>query len=112
MVKIHAQTIFSTTVHLTAESFFAAPTPMMADEMLCVVDTGIPSVVAVKITAEELVSAAKPLMGCNLTILCPNVLMIRQPPAAVPAAIVIAQTTLIHSAISTSFPGPGAGVCR
>src|SRR5687767_15444354 len=108
MVRIHAQTILSTTPHLTAENFLAAPTPMMALEMLCVVETGIPRVVAVKITAEELVSAAKPLIGCNFTILWPRVLIIRQPPAAVPAAIVIAQTTLIQSAISNSFPGSGS----
>ena len=60
-------------------------------------------------TAAELVSAAKPLMGCSFTILWPRVLMMRQPPTAVPAAIVSAQTTLIQTAISSPFPGAGAG---
>jgi len=36
------------------------------------------------------VSAAKPWMGCSFTILCPIVRMMRQPPAAVPAAMVSA----------------------
>ena len=38
-----------------------------------------------------LVSAAKPCTGCSFTILWPSVRMIRQPPAAVPAAMVAAQ---------------------
>ena len=53
-----------------------------------------------KMTAAELASAAKPLIGCSFTILCPSVLMIRQPPAAVPAAMVIAQTTFTQTGIS------------
>lgn len=50
-------------------------------------------------------SAAKPSIGCNLTILWPRVLMMRQPPAAVPAAITSAQ---IQSSVFFSLPS----VCR
>ena len=57
------------------------------------------------ITVAELVSAAKPLIGCSLTILWPSVLMMRQPPAAVPAAMVSAHSTLIQTAISKPLLG-------
>ena len=43
------------------------------------------------------VCAAKPCMGCIFTTLWPSVRMMRQPPTAVPAAIVRAHTTLIHA---------------
>src|ERR1035437_3462067 len=43
------------------------------------------------------VCAAKPWIGCILTILWPRVRMMRQPPIAVPAAMVNAHTTLIHA---------------
>src|SRR3954471_20220321 len=99
-VSIQAQTIRCTTDHLMALKRLAEPTPMMAAEILCVVETGMPSFVAMKMTVAELVSAAKPLMGWSFTILWPSVLMMRHPPAAVPAAIVRAQTILIHRAIS------------
>src|SRR5690349_21234974 len=112
MVKIHAQTMRSTTLHLMALNRFAEPTPMMEAEMLCVVETGMPKNEATKITEAELASAANPLIGCSLTILGPRVLMMRQPPTAVPAAITRAQVTLIHSAISIDLPGAGSGVWR
>src|SRR5271165_4157593 len=111
MVKIHAQTMRSTTLHLMALNRFAQPTPMMEAEILCVVETGMPSHVARAMTVAELVSAAKPLMGCSFTILWPSVLMMRQPPTAVPDAIVNAQDTLIHTAISIGL-GAGSGVTR
>src|SRR5436190_2093208 len=112
MVRIQAQTMRSTTDHLMALRRREAPTPMMAAEMLWVVDTGMPRWVAARMTVAELASAAKPLMGCSFTILWPRVLMMRQPPTAVPEAMVKAQTTLIQSRISTSLPGPGSGEWR
>ena len=84
---------------------------MMAAEMLCVVDTGMPKCEARPMIVAEVVSAAKPCTGCSSTILCPSVLMIRQPPAAVPAAMTTAQTTLIQVAISRSWPGCRASGC-
>lgn len=42
MVNSQAQAIRSTTVQLSAPQRLAAPTPMIEDEMLCVVETGIP----------------------------------------------------------------------
>src|SRR5690242_8459876 len=83
----------------------AAPTPMIEADTLWVVDTGMPNADAVRITSAELVSAAKPLIGCSLTILWPSVLMMRQPPPAVPAAMVSAETTFTH----TGMAKPPAG---
>src|SRR5690625_3272531 len=77
----------STTVQRMALKRLAAPTPMIDVDTQCVVDTGMPKADAAKITSAPLVSATKPLMGCSLTILWPSVLMMRQPPPAVPAAI-------------------------
>src|SRR5438552_10349438 len=109
MVNNHAQTILSTTVHLIAFKRRAAPTPMIAAEILCVVETGMLRCVAARMTSAELVSAANPLMGCSFTILCPSVLIIRQPPNALPVAITSAQVTLMQTAIPMSFPGSGSG---
>lgn len=60
IVSSQAQTMRSTTVHLIAEKRLAAPTPMMAEEMLCVVDTGMPKCEAAKMTLADAVSAANP----------------------------------------------------
>src|SRR6185437_1341968 len=59
------------------------------------------------ITAADEVSAANPLIGCSLTILWPSVLMMRQPPPAVPAAITSAHTTFTHTGIVKVSALPG-----
>ena len=72
--------------------------------MTCVVESGIPSSEAPVIVIAAAVSAAKPWTGCSFTILWPIVRMMRQPPAAVPAAIVTAQRTMIQNGTwSTPF---------
>src|SRR5690606_15578191 len=109
MVRIQAQMMRSITPIFSARGFLAKPTPMIAVEMLWVVDTGMPKCAARVSTVAELVSAAKPWIGCSLTILWPRVLMIRQPPEAVPAAITMAQVITIHIAIWVPSPSPG---CR
>src|SRR3546814_3012510 len=74
-----------------------------ASDLVWVVDTGMPKwAVSVSMVAER-VSAAKPWIGCSLTILWPIVLMIFQPPEAVPSAITTAQVTTIQTAISCSL---------
>ena len=45
------------------------------------------------------VSAAKPWTGSSLTTCWPIVLMIRQPPAAVPSEIAVAARRMTHSGI-------------
>src|SRR5580692_6253639 len=100
MVKIQAQTMRSTTVHLMALKRRAQPTPMIEAAILWVVETGIPKTDAIAMTVAELASAAKPLIGWSFTIRWPRVLMMRQPPTAVPEAMVSAQRILIHRAIS------------
>src|SRR3546814_17544947 len=95
IVRIHAHTMRSITPSRSARGFLAKPTPMIAVEMLWVVDTGMPKWAASVRMVAELVSAAKPWIGCSLTILWPIVLMIFQPPAAVPSAITTAQAPTI-----------------
>ena len=73
------------------------PTPMIAPEMECVVDTGTPQLEAVRITVEAAASAANPCSGLSLIILWPRVLMMRQPPDAVPSAMAPAQESFTHS---------------
>ena len=53
-------------------------------------------------TVAEVVSAAKPLIGCSRETLRPRVLMMRRPPVAVPAAIVTAQMSLTQRGILNS----------
>src|SRR3546814_5557659 len=77
----------SITPSRSARGFLAKPTPMIAVEMLWVVDTGMPKWAASVRMVAELVSAAKQWIGCSLTILWPIVLMIFQPPEAVLSAI-------------------------
>ena len=82
------------------------PLIMMLVVMVWVVLTGMPMApVAARIVA-AVVSAAKPWTGFILTILWPRVLIMRQPPIAVPAAITNAQDTIIQLSMSFS-PPPG-----
>src|SRR3954451_22461265 len=55
-------------------------------------------------TDEATVSDPKPWGGRTSTTLVPSVLMMRQPPANVPSAIVVAQQRTTHS--GTWKPGP------
>ena len=80
---------------------------MMAPEMTCVVDTGIPKwAVASRIEA-AVVSAAKPWTGSSLATRWPIVRMIRQPPTAVPSDSAVADTTMTQ--IGTSNGRDDAG---
>src|SRR4051794_23052124 len=92
----------------TAETCLDAPTPMMLDEMTCVVLTGARIQVAVRITTAAAVSAAKPLIGRSRMMRWPIVFMIRQPPDAVPRAIAVAQATMTQT--GTANLGPAAGL--
>ena len=65
----------------------AAPTPIIAPVMVCVVDTGMPSQVAPNSVMAPPVSAQKPCIGVSRVILEPIVLTMRQPPNSVPSAI-------------------------
>src|SRR3954447_9308097 len=91
----------------TAESRFAAPAPMIAPDMTCVVDSGKPTCEADRMTAAPAPWAAKPWAGSILMIFEPIVLTIRQPPKYVPSAIALAEETTTHvgmSALGSMFP--------
>src|SRR6185295_14136824 len=87
MVMIQAVTIPFATPQRTADTFFAAPTPMIEPVIVWVVETGIPSSVAANSMIEPPVSAQQPCTGVSLVILLPIVWTMRQPPASVPIAI-------------------------
>ena len=93
-VSTQAVTSWPATVQRTAERRLVEPTPKMQAEMVCVVLTGAPSTDAPEMTRAADVSAAKPCTGSSLKILWPIVLMIFQPPSAVPIAMASAQTHL------------------
>lgn len=87
MVKIHAHNKLTVTPHLTAETLFDNPTPMIEPVMVCVVDTGILKCSVINSVIAPAVSAATPSKGVTLVILEPMVFTIFQPPDIVPNAI-------------------------
>ena len=89
--------IRTVTPHRTAETRRLEPTPMIAPLSTCVVETGIPRCEAARIVTAALVSAANPSTGFSSMIFVPIVLMIRTPPAIVPAPIATAQATMTQS---------------
>ena len=90
IVSIQAPTIFRAIPHLTAESLSVAPTPIIDEDITCVVLTGIPSPCETpnKVMAPA-VSAAAPSTGVNFVILVPIVLTILHPPTIVPSAMAV-----------------------
>ena len=68
MVKIHAHTILPATPQRTALMRWVEPTPTIAPVMVCVVDTGTPSTVAVNSVIAPPVSAQNPPTGLSLVI--------------------------------------------
>ena len=67
IVMIHASRMLRATPQRTLRTPPDEPTPMIALEMTCVVETGIPNDAAVRITVAAVVSAAKPWTGSSLT---------------------------------------------
>ena len=79
-MSAHAIAMLPATPQRTAESRLAAPAPMIAPVITCVVESGNPTCEAERITAAPVPWAAKPCAGSILMIRLPIVLMIRQPP--------------------------------
>src|SRR5213079_246855 len=87
IVKTQAQTIRPATRHFTADRRVVDPTPAIAPVIVCVVDTGMPNMVAPNKVTAPAVSAQKPPTGRSLVIFEPIVWTMRQPPDKVPNAI-------------------------
>ncbi len=102
MVMSQVMTILLAVPQLTSLTCCADPTPMMDDEMTCVVLTGKCNVVNVKIIAAEDRSAAAPLTGRIFMILPLTFLIIFHPPIDVPNAIAVAEEILTQRGISLS----------
>src|SRR5664279_731715 len=90
IVRIQAVTMLRAIPQRTALIRSLVPTPMIAVEMTCVVDTGMPKCDAAMMIDAAVVSAAKPWTGSSFTTRWPIVFMIRHPPAAVPNDIAVA----------------------
>ena len=79
-VKLQASTIRPAMPQCTDASRRPAPAPKIEPVHTCVVDSGSPRWVEVRITAALVVSAAKPWTGWMSLTRLPSVRMIRQPP--------------------------------
>ena len=86
-MTIQANTMLFATLQRTADTFRAAPTPMIAPVMVWVVETGMPSQVATNSVIAPPVSAQKPCTGVSRVIFEPMVFTMRQPPISVPSPI-------------------------
>ncbi len=84
MVTTQASARLAATSQRTADKRLVEPTPKMQAVMVCVVEIGAPKSEAPVITRAAEVSAAKPVIGSSFEIRWPIVLMIFQPPSAVP----------------------------
>jgi hypothetical protein len=73
MVRTHAHTILPATRHLTADSLVVDPTPAIAPVIVCVVETGIPNIVAPNNVIAPAVSAQNPPTGLSFVIFEPIV---------------------------------------
>ena len=76
----------------------------MAPVMVCVVETGTPSQVAMNSVAAPPVSAQKPCIGVSLVIRRPMVRTIRQPPIRVPSAIAAWHDSTTQNGTENSVP--------
>ena len=95
--------MFLATPQRTADRRLVAPTPMIVEVMVCVVDMGAPKVrpATYRIDAAE-ASAANPWGGSRWMILRPSVRMIRHPPEYVPALMTRAVEILTQLGIDES----------
>src|SRR5579863_1668687 len=88
----HAMTMLVAIFQRTADTFRAAPTPIIEPVTVWVVDTGMPRKVAKNRSAAPALEAQQPCTGVSRVIFEPTVLTMRQPPISVPSAIAIWHT--------------------
>ena len=89
IVSTQVHMIFVTICHLTALTRFAAPTPIIAPVIVCVVEAGIPIAAVPNKVIAPAVSAQNPPMGFNGVKLCPMVFTTFHPPIRVPNPITV-----------------------
>ena len=97
IVKTQAQTMLLAKPQRTAEVRRAMPTPTIAPVIVCVVDTGMPSQVAVNKDIAPAVSAQKPWNGLRSVIFEPMVRTIRHPPNKVPKPMATCEASTTHN---------------
>src|SRR5659263_716845 len=109
IVRSHAMPMLRATPHRTADSRFVAPTPMIAEVIVWVVEMGAWKTNAVVYRTEAAaVSATNPRAGSSSMILRPSVRMMRQPPEYVPSEIAEAAQSLTQSGMSVPVWKPPA----
>ena len=96
IVRIQATRMFPATPQRTAWKPRTAPAPSTDPEIVCVVETGKPKCAVPQRIDAHAVCAANPCAGSIFAMRWPSVLMIRQPPAYVPAAIASAEAAITH----------------
>jgi len=96
MVSIHAVTMRCPQIHRTERTPLAVPTPRIEPVMACVVEIGMPPLVAMMMVLAAAASAQNPPTGVSRVMLEPMVLTIRQPPNIVPRLIAPSQSKIIH----------------
>ena len=107
-VKSQVTAILLPSPHCTWLAPLAVPTPLTLPTIICEELIGMPKKLAVKITIEALISAAKPCDGEMRVILNPTVRIILKPPEAVPTPMVTAHAKITQRGISTFCKTPPA----
>ena len=87
IVNTHAQTILEAKPQRTADMRRDMPTPTIAPVIVCVVETGMPKLVAKNRAIDPAVCAEKPPEGRMRVMPMPIVRTMRQPPNNVPKPI-------------------------
>src|SRR5699024_4110696 len=90
--------------HLTPLIRLDEPTPRIDEDTTCVVDNGQSNAEATNIVNADDKSAAAPFAGGIFMIFPPTVLMIFQPPTAIPHSIAVAQPIFTHNCASVLVP--------
>ena len=104
MVSTHAVPMFLATPQRTADRRLVAPTPMIAEVIVCVVEMGACSQYALAYRTDAATdSATKPRAGSSSMILRPRVRMMRQPPEYVPSEMAVAAESLTHSGMASPW---------
>ena len=85
MVMTHAVITFPATPHRTELARRATPAPMIEPVIVCVVETGMPSVEAVNTTIDQAIEALNPWCCDSLVMRLYMVSMIFHPPIIVPS---------------------------
>ena len=107
-VRTQTTTMLRTTRQCTTPPARPSPAPMTPPEMTCVVESEKPKYEDARIVEEAPVWAEKPCGGWMSVTRVPSVLITRQPPEKVPAAIARGAVALTQNGIACAGPEAAA----